>query len=255
MTRLLNQFLYGTFYLVILAAVGWGIYSFEFKPAPSCFDNQQNGGEVGVDCGGDCVACEIKNLRRLEVQSAQLFENDRLYSVSMKIHNPNETLGAGFFEYRVQFFDKDSRLLKEAKNNSFIYAGETKQIVEAGISVTNGFPSRAAIAINEETAIWVPAEEFSEPDYELKETSSVLEGNQAAVSGAIKNPNNFLIKKIEITAFLRDNFGARTGISKTELSNMEPFEERPFIIFIPVSKSLYGQIDLKATEVFAEILK
>jgi len=67
--------------------------------------------------------------------------------------------------------------------------------------------------------------------------------------------SNFLIKKIEITAFLRDNFGARTGISKTELSNMEPFEERPFIIFIPVSKSLYGQIDLKATEVFAEILK
>ena len=62
MTRLLKQFLYGTFYLVILAAVGWGIYSFEFKPAPSCFDNQQNGGEGGVDLGREGVVFFFKNI-------------------------------------------------------------------------------------------------------------------------------------------------------------------------------------------------
>ena len=62
--RLLKQFLYGFFYLAILVSLIWLVYSFEFKPAPNCFDGKKNQEETGIDCGGSCISCEVKALNR-----------------------------------------------------------------------------------------------------------------------------------------------------------------------------------------------
>ena len=51
MPRLLKQFLYGVFYLAIIAAVGVGFYFHYDNAPPSCFDGIQNEGEQGIDCG------------------------------------------------------------------------------------------------------------------------------------------------------------------------------------------------------------
>ena len=252
--RLFKQLLYGTFYILILGGISWGIYSFEFKPAPSCFDNKQNGQETGVDCGGNCLACEIKNLKPLEVMPALLLSDDRFYSVLAEIKNPNSNFALKSFEYEINFYDAQNNLLKSTKNNSFIYAGESKNIIEAGIRITNGIPKKAELKISPNLN-WIKSSELEAPAYELKDIASVLENGQVAVSGTITNPKSFFISKVSIGALASDNLGAKIGASKTELQNVGPFRVESFKIFVPVKKTSLPSVDLNVTKVFVEALK
>ncbi len=255
--RLLKQFLYGTFYLLVLAGILWWIYSVTLKPAPSCFDNKQNGTETGVDCGGGCIPCEIKNLQPFSLKPAMLFSADRVFSASAELNNPNLNYGAKTFDYEVNFYDGAGNVLKNIKNKSFIYSGETKNLIEAGVRITNGIPARAEIKIDDKSIAWEKVENFSSPKYDLKDVLAGLENGQAVVGGNISNPNNFTISKIIMSAFLVDKSGIKIGASKTELQNVAPFKTENFKIFIPAGKDLLNSADLKATaqSVAVEILK
>ncbi len=255
--RLLKQFLYGIFYLTILGAVLWWIYAVTLRSAPSCFDNSKNGNEAGVDCGGGCVSCEIKNLSPLSLLPATLFSADRVFSASAEINNPNLNYGAKTFDYEVNFYDGAGNVLKNIKNKSFIYSGETKNLIEAGVRITNGIPIRAEIKIDEKSLVWEKAENFSSPKYDLKNITAELDNGQAVISGNITNPNNFTIFKIIVSAFLVDKSRIKIGASKTELQNVGAFQAENFKIFIPAGKDLLSSADLAATaqSVAVEILK
>ena|SRR3989344_7789305 len=255
--RLAKQFLYGIFYLLILSGISWGVYSFTLKPAPSCFDNKQNGREIGVDCGGDCVSCEIKNLQPLSFSSAVLFRADRVFSASAEIRNPNSSYGAKSFDYEVNFYDGAGKLLQSIKKKGFIYAGQTKDLIEAGVRITAGVASTTEIKLDEKSLIWGRAKDFFEPPHELKDSAAVLENEQAVISGNITNLNNYLLSRVLVSAFLIDKSGMRVGASKTEFQDVGPFQVENFKIFIPVRKDLVGEVDLEATaqSVFVEVLK
>ena len=75
MKRTLKQLLYGFFYLVILLAVVLGAYLLFFQKSSSCFDNIKNQEAVGIDCGGSCIECDLKNVKELIIQPANIFDN------------------------------------------------------------------------------------------------------------------------------------------------------------------------------------
>ena len=255
--RLLKQIIYGGIFLGMTAVLIYGGFSLFFSATSSCFDNRQNGTETGVDCGGGCISCEIKNLSPLSLLPATLFSADRVFSASAELQNLNLNYGAKTFDYEVNFYDASGKVLETRGNKSFIYAGETKNLIEAGVRITNGIPARAEIKLEEKSIVWEKAENFSSPKYDLKDSAAELENGQAVVSGNITNPNNFIISKIIINAFLIDKSGVKIGASKTELQNVRPFRVENFKVFMPVRKDLLNSIDLEATarNVFVEILK
>lgn len=258
MPRLLKQFLYGTFYLAVFGLIGWYVYSIALQPAPSCFDNRQNGNETAVDCGGDCESCATKNLLPLQVSAAQLFSNNGSYSASTVIKNPNQNLAIKNFDYQFDFYDSGSQLLKSVANKSFLYAGEEKNITEARVAITNGISTKVAIKVAASSLVLEKASEFSQPNYELsKDIKTALdsENNRVLVSGSISNPANFNISKVNIGAFLLDKLGRKIAVSKTALQNLGPFGIQDFNISILVKKELLSEVDLNVTKVFVEILK
>lgn len=233
------------------------IYTVTLRPAPSCFDNKQNGKETGADCGGDCISCEIKNLQPLNLEQAVLFSADRNFSSSAALRNPNSVYGAQSFDYEVNFYDASGKSLRNIKTKGFIYAGEVKSIIEAGGRITIGIPARAEIKLNQESVVWEKPQEFFQPPHELKDVSAAIENGQAVISGNVANLNNYPLSRIIINAFLVDNSGVKIGASKTELQNVGPFRVESFKIFIPVRKDLASAVDLEATaqSVFVEVLK
>ncbi len=255
--RLTKQFLYGTFFLMVFSVVALGVYSVAFKPVPSCFDNRQNGDELGVDCDGSCISCDIKNLRPLFAAEANLYGVERVYSVSVRVQNSSPAFGARSFLYSINFYDANDVLLKTVSDKSFIYANTSKNIVEAGARITNGVPVRAEMIIDNPSVEWVKIADFSEPKYELKDVSVELENGQVAISGVIVNPNNFTFSKVVIGVFLSDNIGLKAGASKTELNNVGQFRQNNFKLFIPVQKEMLDNIDLNASakSVSVSILK
>jgi len=242
---------------LIFAGIVWGIYSLEFKPAPSCFDNQQNGQETGIDCGGDCVSCEIKNLERLSVETTVLLASDRVYSAITEVKNPNNNFSASSFEYTANFYDKSGTVLQSIKNRSFIYQNETKPIIEAGVKITNGIPDKAEITIDEKSIVWTKPENFSKPNYDLKNTTTTIENGQVIVSGDITNKDNFIISKIIADVILIDKSGKEMGASKYEIKNLGNFGTAFFKMAIPLSSDLINSVDLEATtnNIYIEVLK
>lgn len=257
MSRIAKQFLYGTLYLSIIGALVWGIYSITLKPAPSCFDNFQNGDETGIDCGGSCVSCEIKNLQPLFVGAPVLLGDDRAYTAVAELQNSNYSFGARTFSYTVNFYDQTGTLLKSVDNKAFIYPGQIKNIMEAGVRIFNGIPASVKIELDPASVVWVKPVDFAEPKYEARDLAAVFEGSQVAISGLVSNPNNFPFSKVIVSAFTVDKLGVKMGASRTELYNVGQFRQENFKIFIPIRKDLLNDVDLKssAESVSVEVLK
>ena len=257
MKRFLKQFLYGTFYLLIIGGIVWGVYLIEFKPAPTCFDNLQNGGETEVDCGGSCVSCEIKNLKPLALSDTVLFGSDRFFSANAKVSNLNKDFGIRKFDYKVNFYEASGKVIHTVQNSSFIYSEETKNLIEAGARITTAIPVKAEFILEGENINWEKASDFSSPPVLLRDVSAVVDSEQVIISGNITNTNNFTISKIVASAFLVDKLGKKTGVSKTELKDTGPFRVENFKIFVPLKKALSDSADLDATakSVVVEVLK
>lgn len=254
--RILKQILYGAFYLLVLAGILWVIYVVALRPAPSCFDNRQNGGETGVDCGGPCISCEIKNLQPISLLPAILFSADRNFSAAAEIRNLNVGHGAKF-DYEVNFYDAAGKNLKNIKNTGFIYGGESKSLID-GARITTGIPARAEIKILEPSLIWLRQTDFFNPPHKLEAVNAVIENEQAVVvSGRISNLNNYALSRVIAGAFLVDKLVIKIGASKTLLENLDSFGSQDFKIIIPVRKDLASEVDLEATaqSVFVEVLK
>lgn len=252
-----KQFLYGTLYLSILGALVWGIYSITLRPAPSCFDNYQNGTETGIDCGGSCISCEVKNLQPLFVGAPVLLGDDRAFTATAELQNPNASFSARNFSYVVNFYDTAGTLLKSVTSKSFVYAGQTKSLMEAGVRILNGIPSSVKIELDPASVEWSKPIDFNEPEYQVRDLTAVIEDGQVAVRGFVSNTNNFAFSKVIISAFVVDKLGVKMGASRTELYDVGQFRQENFKISIPVRKDLLKNVDLKASaeSISVEVLK
>lgn len=253
----MKQVFYGIFYLSVFGLLVWGFYRASVRLSPTCFDDAQNDSETGIDCGGPCVSCEIKKIKPLIISPVAIFGTDRIYSVSAEIRNGNFNFGAENFLYEVNFYDASGKILKIIKNKSFIYSGETKNIIEAGVKITEGIPVRSEIKIEAGAIQWNKSQNFFQPKIVLGKMNFLNEGTQVSVAGNITNPNNFVVSKIIIDAFLVDKSGVKIGASKTEIQNVDPFMVENFKIYFPVKKFLAGSVDPEATiaSLSVEVLK
>ncbi len=254
MPRLLKQFIYGFFYLVLLgmAAV---IFYLVLRPSETCFDGIQNQTETGIDCGDICgIDCELKYVQPLVISRPMIFKSDGLISFIAQIKNPNLHYGSDRFEYKINFYDAQNSLLDSLDRTSFIYAGEAKNIIEAAVRVP-GFVYRGEAIVDLATISWKPSSDWQAPILDTIGIKSVLKDNGVAVSGSVKNPSNFLISKIAISAIFKDGWGTPLAVSKTTTDNLSPFQERSFQIFSPISSSVQKSIDLKATQILIEARK
>ncbi len=251
MPRVLKQFLYGLFYLFIIGiVVGLG-YLF-LRPSETCFDGIQNQTETGIDCGDVCgIDCELKYIQPLIITRPLIYKSDSLVSFIAQIKNPNLHYGSDRFEYKINFYDAQNNLLDSLDRTSFIYAGEAKNIIEAAVKVS-GFVYRGEAVVDPATISWKPSSDWQAPILDTIGIKSVLKDNGVAVSGSVKNPSNFLIPKIIISAIFKDGWGTPLAISKTSMDNLQPFQERTFQISSPVSSSAQKNLDLNATQILIE---
>lgn len=97
----------------LLLVSAYPIYRALF-PKATCFDNKQNGVEVGVDCGGTCTlycAMQVKPLRVVWAKAFP-FAPDH-YDVGAYVENPNIDAGIRSARYTVRIFDAGEQTIGE----------------------------------------------------------------------------------------------------------------------------------------------
>ncbi len=249
MSKTLKQLIYGLFYIFILSGIISGIYFVFLKPAPSCFDNVQNQGEQGIDCGGPCSkVCIPLNLKPIEISGQpQVFHpSPSSLNVLAKIQNPNSDYAAKSFVYTFKFYDNNGNALGESQGESFIYASERKYLTVFNLSL----PSverlrRVELAIDNPE--WLPANSFKNPQLNIQSKEAKESGQKVfQVDGRFTNNDTVLLPKVEVLAIFYSKFGFIGGVSKNEIDNVSPGESRTFSIIHPSIPN----IDLPRTEIF-----
>jgi len=249
-SRFLKQLIYGTFYLAILFGIGYLIYTGALRGPASCFDNRQNQGETGIDCGGPCLDCGLKNLEPIRVSPVSIFDIGGRLSVLFELRNPNVRFGANEFAYTIEFYGPSNTLVSSLTRNSFIYPGEIKYIVEAGLEIDPSGVRRAEVELANFS--WKSREEFSLPRTQVRDLKTEIdrEGNKAEISGVIVNQNSFRLSRVVVSAIIFNSAGARIGVSKTLAEDTAPFEEKTFTI-VALGFDI-EDVDTDATRIYLE---
>ena len=239
--------MYGFLYLSVLGLFSWLLYFLFLKPAPSCFDTRQNGSETGVDCGGDCVACEVKALAPLDITAPRLFFVGDQAQLVAEIYNSNLTHGSSQVRYKIMLYDNADATVGTLLRQLFIYPGERKFIVETNIDNRQRVVRRAEIVI--ESVGWQAVSEFAKPAVEIQNQTAALEQNIFIVSGEVKNNNNFVIQEAEIAGTAANQQGILLGVSKTKLDRLQPLEVREFKMFIAIPEDQISALDSDRTSI------
>lgn len=234
MPRLTKQLLYGLLYGIIFIGLPIGIYFSILKPAPTCWDEIQNGKELGVDCGGNCPqACIPKNLRPLEAGDVKILPVDKEHaSLFVEVTNSNVDYAAPSVNYVLTL--EGGGILP---GTSYFYGGEVRTLVFPNMAVPAGL-TQASIAF--EMPMWIPAAEWRRPGLrvlhaETRQDASSTSGieGQLVVEGELVSDDTITFPSVEVVALFRGKFGEVAGISRTELSEVAPAVTRTFRIFHP----------------------
>ncbi|MGB9763310.1 MAG: peptidoglycan-binding domain-containing protein [Minisyncoccia bacterium] len=59
------------FFSLVFSLTGFIVIT--HQPKPTCFDNKQNQNEEGVDCGGPCIPCDLKNNPPISIKTEPKF--------------------------------------------------------------------------------------------------------------------------------------------------------------------------------------
>lgn len=114
----------------------------------TCFDEAQNGSEVGIDCGGSCslyCAFEMKPLRVAWVKPF-LFTPGH-YDIGAYIENPNQNAGIQSLRYTVRAFDTEGEKIAERTGTLEIGPGSPVLLFEGNFS-SETLPVRAEVDLD-----------------------------------------------------------------------------------------------------------
>ena len=134
--RTKRQFIALSILALILA--GAGLLFFRGISEATCADGRRNQTEEGVDCGGSCTPCELKNRKPIEVLWARAVPSrSGVVDAAAEIRNPNVRVGARRMQYEFRLFDAADAVLATRKGEGYVYPGETVHFVEFGIPVAD----------------------------------------------------------------------------------------------------------------------
>ncbi|MFA5173378.1 MAG: hypothetical protein WC435_03215 [Candidatus Paceibacterota bacterium] len=240
--RFLKQFLYGLFYLSVFSLFGFLIFLY-FKPSPSCSDLKKNSDETEVDCGGSCVPCEIKKSSGLKITSKKILSaGNSLSTFLIEISNPLNNFGASSLSYHLSAKNSSGQNIFDKTGASFIYAGESKYIIEPGIELSPDSVSEINIDLKNEE--WASRDSFKIPKIQYRDLKIAVEGKFINVSGSVLNSETVPFPEVLVNVLFYDGVGNILGASKTIIEDIQSFGEKTFFVSHPVINA-----DLSKTKV------
>jgi len=151
--RLRKQIIIALVFFAFFTIIGSGIY-LAVRPEATCFDNKRNQREAGVDCGGSCIPCDLKNNPPITVQKQPIFfpVQDQKTNIFFQLMNSNDEWGAKSFSYQLTLNGQNGENQK-LNFSDFILPQEIKYVLLPQVEV-DFVPQSITITIDPKTIIW-----------------------------------------------------------------------------------------------------
>lgn len=232
----IKQLIYGSFYLVIIGLLSFGVYVLALRPAPSCFDKKQNQEETGVDCGGGCQPCELNTLADVRSFPVRLLPApNNQTSALIEFQNPNAAYGAVPLRYRVLFLDGSGNEVGALDEQTYIYAGEI--VFRVLPNTRTPFDRIVKASVAQMVANWSSQAETPTPKIQARSQTVSLDAertDRARIAFVLKNENAYAVRSVKVHAIIFNEFASLVGVSRTLVENLNPFEERSVEVVVPL---------------------
>lgn len=210
--------------LFVLAIISSIILFLVLKKVPTCFDNKQNQGEVGVDCGGPCsILCRAQYSNPIIVWGPRWAKvlSSGTYSFLTYVQNPNIAAGAGALnaQYLLKVYDKENILLFQKTGVTYIPPNNNFVVFEDNVNLNDKIPARADLSFIG-NPVWQKMNS-KELDITAISKNLVNEDTKPKLLVTIKNNTLNQIQNIESIAILYDENNNAIAFSKTKIDSID----------------------------------
>jgi Mg-chelatase subunit ChlD len=221
-----RQIIYFSIFMVLaIIVVGIPLFAIWYEK-PTCFDNKQNGGEQGVDCGGACIRLCRAYVTAPVVVWQQSFEvSPGMYSAVAYIQNPNSNAQAMNVPYIFTFRDSANAIIGERKGVAYVPPGKNFAVFESNVHLPEGISGiRTAFAFTGDFD-WMSAP--ASPKIEIQKQH--VEGLSATpiISAEVVNPTRDDLGRINIVAIVYDTEGNAVAASRTYVDSLKKQSRAP----------------------------
>lgn len=249
MQRTSKQIIYSLLYIALLFLIGsvlWGIVT---KQVPTCEDGIQNQTETGIDCGGSCISCELKNIEPIEFlgYSAMPLKSGKV-SFVFHIKNPNETHHAFPFSYVVRLFDENGIERDVLRGSSSLRAGSEGYIYEGNSIYRN--PQHVTMEVTD--VAWKSKDAFSSPNLFVRNSTTTIENGSVRVKGQIENMSSFEAHQVRIIATLTGSYNEDIYASQMILTRVPALSKEQFSVVFPNDEEIIKRLKTNQTRVIVQ---
>ncbi len=186
-----------------------------FTATPTCFDNRQNGDELGVDCGGSCSLVCSEQVKDATVTWARAFQTSpHSYTAAAYIQNNSGETAARNVQYAFQLYDADNKLIIEKNGTTDIPPVQTVPIIETMINTGDHTVARTLFSFTS-TPVWNHVVHGSVPTARI--ISQSLTPDAKRLQAIIENNTLDDYLKVTVAAVLFDSEGVARAASKSTI--------------------------------------
>ena len=204
---------YGAGYLTFLGMVTTGVYFLNFYTPATCFDLDQNGEEIGMDCGGACTRICAFTITPPKVIWAKSFEiQPGQYNAVAYIENKNVVAGTPEIKYIFRLYD-EAGLITERSGKTVLPPNSTYPVFEGRVDTAGRTPTGTTLELSS-ADLWLPSlygrEQFRTVDLKLVEADA-----RPKLNVKMENTDLLEAKDIEVVATIFDASGIPLTASQT----------------------------------------
>ena len=212
-----RKLLYLSIVLIFFLGLGYLIISPYFNLAPTCFDNQKNGNETGIDCGGSCVKVCTVTVDQISLLWSRAFEIvPGRYNAVAYLENSNKNTAIIKMKYRFRFADKNNIYIGKREGETYVPPSGKFAVFEPAIDVGNSVPVYTTFQFTE-APNWVTVDQNRIDQFKVLTSDLKLENENTIpkFSATIKNSSLFQIPNINVVVILYDQTGNAISASST----------------------------------------
>jgi len=126
--RTKRQIKYLAAFFIFLSLIFYLMYFLvKSKDVDICSNGVKDKVEIGIDCGGICPPCELKNFKPLKIYPTKFLQYGNKIDILGFIENPNENLALKNLRYYFEIYDEVGNLKEKTKERSTIIEPNEKR--------------------------------------------------------------------------------------------------------------------------------
>jgi len=233
--RVIKQLTIAFVFIILVIGISYSVGEV-FTEDPTCYDQQQNQNEEGIDCGAVCNnSCE-PDIVPLEVLSAELIsQGDGDFDFVGRVRNPNTIHGASNVSYELILRAADGSEVQRINGSFYMLPVQTKYVVKTPLKNEGA----TAVDMVIKDAVWnkvgVADLKIDFPLIREQHGTVALPGVRYQIEGVIENRSDFDFDTVDVVVILENAANSIAAVTTTTINTFISDTERYFKVTWPTT--------------------